>query len=117
MATQIGVAVVWGIPGSRQAGTGFETVGSRYSNEASTKEIKDQDGETKTWVVWDKKQKLELDVYPSGGSPGTLPDVGDTVAVNGVNYKFEGGEEVSTNEGEQKMVFRLIKWGSNITIS
>ena len=108
---------MWGVTASRQAGTGFTTQGARYANEASEKEIRDQDGETKSWVVFDAKQTLELDVFPSGASPGTLPSVGDTVTVNSVTYKFVGGEEVNSNESEQRMTFRLRKWGTNITIT
>ena len=116
MATQTGVAVVWGVPTARQAGTGFETTGARFANEGQLKEIKDQDGETKSVVTWDETQTLELEVYPSGGSPGSLPGFGDTVAVNAVNYMFIGGEETSSNESEQRMTFRLKRWPSNITL-
>ena len=117
MATTTGVAVVWGIPAARQAGTGFETVGSKFASEGKIKEMQDEAGETKTVVTWDLIQTLELDVYPTGATPGSLPTFGTTVTVNSITYMYIGGEETSTNEGEQKMTFRLKRWPSNVTIS
>lgn len=116
MATQKGVAVIWGVPAARQAGAGFTTTGSRFSPEAETKRIKNADGESKTHVTWDKTEVLELEVFPSGGSPGTLPEIGDTVTVDSEDWLFEGGEEASANESEQKMTFRLRRFPGNITL-
>lgn len=107
-----GVNVVWGIPTARNYGTGFTTTGATFKHGAEKKLIKNKDGESTTRVIFDRVSSLDLDVYPSGATPGVLPEIGDVVAVNAVNYKFMDGEEVSTAEGEQKMRFSLERRGA-----
>lgn len=105
-----GVAVIWGIPTARQAGTGYTTVGATFEEKATFKQLMDDNGLTKTLIWNDPSETLKLDVYPSGATPGTAPTPGETVAVNAVNYSCISAQEVSANDGEQKITMELQKW-------
>ena len=105
-----GVAVVWGIPTARQAGTGYETTGATYEEKATFKKLMDDTGATKTLIWHDPSETLKLDLYPSGVAPGVVPKPGDTVAVNAVNYSCMSAQEVNTADGEQKITMELEKW-------
>jgi hypothetical protein len=112
MAASIqGVNVVWGVPTAYQAGTGFTTTGAKFKNDGEgPKILRDADGLTKTVITNDPHQKLSLEVYPSGATPGTLPTKGSIVVVNSVNWMYIDGEQVMSNESEEKMTFELQKW-------
>lgn len=105
-----GVNVVWGVPTAYRAGTGFTTTGAKLKSDGEQKLLRDADGITKTIINNDPTQKLSLEVYPSGATPGTLPAKGDIVIVNSVNYMFMDGEQIMSNESEEKMTFELQKW-------
>jgi hypothetical protein len=116
MAEIQGVNVVWGVPSAYRAGTGFTTTGSKLKNDGELKILRDADGVTKTIVNNDPTQKLSLEVYPSGATPGTLPEKGDIVVVNSVNWMFMDGELINSNESEQKITMELQKW-PGVTLS
>lgn len=111
-----GVAVVWGIPSARQAGTGFTTQKASFKEEANIKEILKEDGTTGSVVITDPKQSLSLTVYPSGATPGSCPTVGALVLVSAVTYLCMGATEEDSNDGEQVINMDLKKWGS-VTLS
>lgn len=112
MATIQGVNVGWGVSTNFRLGTGFTTTGAKQKNSGVFKELMDAEGVTKTLINNNPTQMLDLDVYPSGTTLGTLPAKGDVVLVAGVSYMFMDGEQQQVNEDSYKITMSLQKWPS-----
>lgn len=107
-----GVNVEWGVPTARQAGTGYTTTSAEVDPQSTVKELPNESGQTKTVVFNNPSDKMRLEVYPSGGTLGTLPVIGTAVTVGGDSnwIAMPGTKERWNNEGEKQMTFELQKW-------
>ena len=97
MAILQGDSIIWGV--STTAMSGYTAAvgdctftGEDFSEEASSVELKDEAGITRSIYWYDYKWKLSLTCYPSGSSadPENLPQNGEKVTITSTDTNFNG---------------------------
>ena len=97
MSVLQGTSIIWGVSSTAMSGysavAGDVTFSSEdFSQEASTVELKDESGITKSIYWYDYKWTASMTCYPSGASASAanLPTVGEKVTVTSTDASFSG---------------------------
>lgn len=125
-ATLKGAGVVWGLSTASSAtfGAGALVQSANFGVESENVQIRNAAGDTKSWIFYDHKQTLTVEVIPSAATissakgenilplPGalvTITDADDTelTGTHTGKYIFISGTKNKTNTGVVTLTFNL----------
>lgn len=98
MATQTGTHVQWGTSSS----TTYGLIQTMSTGKGGTqKEFKNDQGDTKTLVTYDKHDTISLTAICTANV--TLPEKGDAFSIDGKSYRCTEAKKDWSNEDAQKI--------------